>query len=57
VDGTARDAADLNYRCVMVEDCCSATREDHHLAALSSFASQTGRVMTADAVISELSRN
>lgn len=57
VDGTARDAADLNYRCVMVEDCCSATREDHHLAALSSFASQTGRVMTAEAVMAELSRN
>lgn len=57
VDGTARDAADLNYHCVMVEDCCSATREDHHLAALSSFASQTGRVMTAEAVMAELSQN
>jgi nicotinamidase-related amidase len=56
VDGTARDAADLNYRCVLVEDCCSATREDHHLAALSSFASQTGRVMTSAEVMEELNR-
>ncbi|MBI4277312.1 MAG: cysteine hydrolase [Armatimonadetes bacterium] len=55
VDGTARDAADLNYRCVIVEDCCSATREDHHLAALSSFASQAGRVMATDEAIRELS--
>lgn len=56
VDGTARDAADLNYRCVLVEDCCSATREDHHLAALSSFASQAGRILKADEVIGELSQ-
>jgi nicotinamidase-related amidase len=57
VDGTARDASDLNYRCVLIEDCCSATREDHHLAALSSFASQSGRVMTAGAVMDELAAN
>lgn len=55
VDGTARDAADLSYRCVLVEDCCSASREDHHHAALSSFASLAGRVLTTDEVIGELS--
>jgi nicotinamidase-related amidase len=55
VDGTARDAADVNYRCVLVEECCSATREDHHNAALSTFASQAGRVLTTDEVIGELS--
>jgi nicotinamidase-related amidase len=55
VDGTARDASDRSYRSVMIEDACSATREDHHRAALSSFASQAGRVLTTDEVIAELS--
>lgn len=56
VDETARNAADLNYRGVIVEDCCAATREDLHVASLASFASQLGRVMDTDEVIRELSQ-
>ncbi|MBI4333333.1 MAG: cysteine hydrolase [Chloroflexi bacterium] len=55
VENTARDAYDLGYRCVMVEDGCATTEERFHHAALEHFAKYFGRVDMAVDLIGELS--
>ncbi len=55
VDGTARDAADLSYSCVIVEDASAGTSEELHSAALESFANQAGLVLSTEQVLHQLS--
>jgi len=54
VEGTARDAADRGYRCLIVEDGCGAATQDLHDASCANFRRLLGRVDQADAVIAEL---
>ncbi len=55
VDGTARDAADRGYRCLLVEDALGAGKEEYHRAALINWQRLYGRVDSTEAVIAELS--
>lgn len=55
VETTARDAADLGYATVVVEDACGAARQEYHDATLANIRRQFGRVATTDEVIEELS--
>ena len=53
-DSTARDAMMLDFRSVLVSDCCAALSDDEHLASLETFIQQFGDVMTADEVVERL---
>jgi ureidoacrylate peracid hydrolase len=55
-EATARDAMMLDFRTVMVSDCCAALSDDEHRATLETFIQQFGDVMTADEVIACLDR-
>jgi biuret amidohydrolase len=55
VEGTARDAADRGYRCLLVEDGCGAASERLHDASCENFQRLLGRVATSATVIEELS--
>ena len=55
VEGTARDAADRGYRCIMVEDCCGTDNDEFHRMALVNFQRSYGRMATTEQVIAELS--
>jgi ureidoacrylate peracid hydrolase len=50
-ESTGRDAMMLDFRTVMVSDCCAALSDDEHLGALETFIQQFGDVMTGDEVI------
>ena len=54
VEGTARDAADRGFQCVIVEDGCGAASADLHDATCRNFARLLGRVATAREVEREL---
>jgi nicotinamidase-related amidase len=54
VEATARDAADLGYRTVLVDDGCAAWDESFHTATLRSFRAFLGKVRLADEIIAEL---
>src|SRR5262249_28334379 len=54
VEGTARDAADRGYRCLIVEDGCGAATQSLHDETCANFQRLLGRVDTADAVLAEL---
>lgn len=54
VEGTARDAADRGYECLLVEDGCGAATERLHEAACENFRRLLGRVAPAAAVLTEL---
>jgi nicotinamidase-related amidase len=54
VETTARDAADLGFNCVMVDDACITFTQAAHDATLLNFAATFGRVDVAAAVIKEL---
>jgi nicotinamidase-related amidase len=54
VEGTARDAADRGFRCLLVEDGCGAASEELHHAACRNFQRLLGRVATSERVIAEL---
>jgi len=54
VEGTARDAADRGYRCLIVEDGCGAASRRLHDATCENFRRLLGRVDSCDAVLSEL---
>ena len=51
---TARDAMMLDFKVVMVEDCCAALSDDEHRGALENIIQQFGDVMTADEVLARL---
>tara|TARA_R110002072_G_scaffold1083_26_gene8870 strand:- start:1431 stop:2135 length:705 start_codon:yes stop_codon:yes gene_type:complete len=55
-DSTARDAMMLDFKAVMVSDCCAASSDDEHLASLETFIQQFGDVMTADEVMDRMIR-
>jgi ureidoacrylate peracid hydrolase len=51
---TARDAMMLDFKVVMVEDCCAALSDDEHRATLETIIQQFGDVMTSDEVVARL---
>jgi ureidoacrylate peracid hydrolase len=53
-ESTARDAMMLDFKVVMVEDCCAALSDDEHRGALENIIQQFGDVMTADEVLARL---
>jgi len=54
VEGTARNAADLSYRCTIAEDCCSSISNNLHNWALKNFNALHGMVRNSNSVINEL---
>ena len=54
VETTARDAADLGYDVILVDDACAAFSPEIHAATLLSFQGPFGRVRTADEVLARL---
>lgn len=55
-ESTARDAMMLDFKVVMVEDCCAALSDDEHRSALENVIQQFGDVMTGANVVERLSR-
>jgi nicotinamidase-related amidase len=55
VEATARDAVDLGYQVIVVEDACAAYSPESHAATLVNFQS-FGRVRVADEVVVLLER-
>jgi ureidoacrylate peracid hydrolase len=53
-ESTARDAMMLDFKVVLVEDCCAALSDDEHRSALENIIQQFGDVMTASEVLSRL---
>jgi nicotinamidase-related amidase len=56
VEGTARDAADRGFRCVLVDDGCGAASQALHDATYTNFARLLGRVASSTQVLAELAR-
>lgn len=55
-EATARDAMMLDFKVVMVSDCCAALSEDEHRSALENIIQQFGDVMTGAEVLDRLHR-
>ena len=55
-ESTARDAMMLDFKTVMLSDCCAALSDDEHRATLETFIQQFGDVMTADEALAALGR-
>jgi ureidoacrylate peracid hydrolase len=53
-ESTARDAMMLDFKVVMVEDCCAALSDEEHRSALETFIQQFGDVMTSREVLERL---
>ena len=53
-ESTARDAMMLDFKVVMVEDCCAALSDDEHRGALENIIQQFGDVMTSSEVLIRL---
>jgi ureidoacrylate peracid hydrolase len=53
-ESTALDAMMLDFKVVLVEDCCAALSDDEHRSALENVIQQFGDVMTADEVLARL---
>lgn len=53
-ESTSRDAMQLDYNVVMVEDCNAALSDEEHRSALENVIQQFGDVMTADETIALL---
>jgi ureidoacrylate peracid hydrolase len=53
-ESTARDAMMLDFKVVLVEDCCAALSDDEHRGALENIIQQFGDVMTANEVLIRL---
>jgi nicotinamidase-related amidase len=54
VEGTARDAADRGFRCVLVNDGCGAASQALHDATCANFARLLGRVAGSAEIAGEL---
>lgn len=54
-ESTARDAMMLDFKTVMVSDCCAALSDDEHRAALENIFQQFGDVSTSEEVLRKLS--
>jgi ureidoacrylate peracid hydrolase len=55
-EATARDAMMLDFKVVMVSDCCAALSDEEHRAALENIIQQFGDVMNGDEVLERLRR-
>jgi len=55
-ESTARDAMMLDFKTVMLSDCCAALSDEEHRATLETFIQQFGDVMTADEVLAALNK-
>lgn len=53
-ESTARDAMMLDFKTVMLSDCCAALSDDEHRAALENIFQQFGDVLTADEALRKL---
>lgn len=53
-ESTGRDAMMLDFKTVMLSDCCAALSDHEHQAALETFIQQFGDVMTADEALAAL---
>ncbi len=53
-ESTVRDAMMLDFKAVMVEDCCAALSDDEHRGALENIIQQFGDVMTTTEVLTRL---
>jgi ureidoacrylate peracid hydrolase len=53
-ESTARDAMMLDFKTVMLSDCCAALSDDEHRAALENIFQQFGDVSTAREVLRKL---
>jgi ureidoacrylate peracid hydrolase len=53
-ESTSRDAMQLDYNVVMVEDCNAALSDEEHRSALENVIQQFGDVMTAEEVVAVL---
>jgi ureidoacrylate peracid hydrolase len=56
-ESTARDAMMLDFKTVMVSDCCAALSDDEHRSALENIIQQFGDVMTGEETLSALRRS
>jgi nicotinamidase-related amidase len=54
VEGTARDAADIGYKCIIVDDACGAASQRFHDATCENFQRLLGRVKKVNEIIKEL---
>ena len=54
-ESTLRDAMMLDFKGIMVEDCCAALSDDEHRSALENVIQQFGDVMTGDEVVARMS--
>ena len=55
-EATARDAMMLDFKVVMVSDCCAALSDEEHRSALENIIQQFGDVMTGEEVVERLRR-
>jgi ureidoacrylate peracid hydrolase len=55
-ESTARDAMMLDFKVVMVSDCCAALSDDEHRATLETHIQQFGDVATTDEVLGWLNK-
>lgn len=53
-ESTGRDAMMLDFKVVMVSNCCAALSAEEHQSALETFIQQFGDVMTASEVVEKL---
>ncbi len=53
-ESTARDAMMLDFKTVLLSDCCAALSDDEHRAALENVFQQFGDVLTADEALRKL---
>ena len=53
-ESTARDAMMLDFKVVMLSDCCAALSDDEHRATLETFIQQFGDVMSRAEVLDRL---
>jgi ureidoacrylate peracid hydrolase len=55
-EATARDAMMLDFKVVMLCDCCAALSDDEHRSALENIIQQFGDVMTSDEALDRLAK-
>ena len=53
-ESTARDAMMLDFKTVLLSDCCAALSDDEHLASMETFIQQFGDVMTGAEAIKRM---
>ena len=54
IEATARDAADIGYKCIIAENACGAASQRFHDATCENFKRLLGRVEMVETVIKEL---